>query len=72
MTTRSFVQAVRVADVVALGPAMVAGAVAAKGKLPGAVRAFLGISGVATILFNGYRLLRVASDPDPDRIDPEG
>ena len=53
-----FVQAVRVLDVVAIGPAMVWGAVAAR-RLPMPVRVFLGASGILTVLFNGYRFLRV-------------
>lgn len=69
MTTRSYVQAVRVLDVVAIGPAMIAGAVGAK-RLPSVVRLLLGVSGAATILFNGYRFLRVAANPQ-SQIDPE-
>lgn len=53
------VQAIRVVDVVVLGPTMVAAAYHAK-RLPKLLRWFLGISGVATTVFNGVNLARAA------------
>ena len=57
---RALVQAVRLADVFALGPAMVYVAYKARG-VPAPLRWFLGLSGVATILWNGDRYLRTAA-----------
>lgn len=50
-------QIVRVLDVVAIGPVMIWAAVSTE-KLPDWARLFLGISGVATIFYNGRNWLR--------------
>lgn len=52
-------QFVRIIDVVALGPALIVAAMQAK-ELPILMRWFIGISGAATITFNGYNLIKAA------------
>ena len=62
LATDGATQAVRLADVFVLGPVMIGAAVAAE-DLPAPVRVFLGLSGAATIVFNGVNFLRAASVP---------
>ena len=54
-------QAVRVADVLVIGPAMIAAGVQESG-LPKELRAVLLWSGIGTVFFNGMNLLMVASE----------
>lgn len=53
-------QMVRIIDVIALGPVMIVAAMQAK-ELPATVRWFIGISGAATMLFNGVNFFRAAN-----------
>lgn len=54
-------QAIRLADVFALGPFMVYAA--CKDKLTANERFVLGLSGIATILYNGANFIREAKAP---------
>lgn len=59
-------QAVRLVDVVALGPFMVwAGMRSSSGALPELARGLLVVAGVATIVYNGRNYLELASSRGP-------
>ncbi len=51
-------QPIRIVDVFLLGPAMIWFGVAAK-EMPVWARIFMGVSGAATIAFNGYNYVAV-------------